>query len=610
MNSIWNKNLSLFEKRFSGLYELYELSKCKEELPEELKAPIEIIPSKSGTLTAKENGKFLHSSYNPLREADSSADGAKNTSSKITTACFFSFGLGYGALSYARKYPEDTIIVVEPNISYFLTALSLVDFTDLFAAKNLILAVQTGTDIVINLIDKSGGFNHTAIIENQNQSAHGSDYFRALHDSIARAKSKDKINNSTLEKFSKLWMRNSCRNVRQLSQLEGVVRYENKCGENLPFVILAAGPTLDEALPHLQELKNRSILVAVDTALRACLRAGVEPDFIVLSDPQFYAYQHIQGLKSPSSILVTELSAYPSVFRFECREIILMSSIFSLGQYFEKTLGKKGDLSSGGSVSTTAWDFARLSGAKKIYFAGLDLGFPEFQTHIKGSTFEERIHTSSFRLNPAEKSGTAALFGANMEFKSDYEGKPILTDNRMEMFSWWFENKALEYEKIETFSFSPKSLKIPGFKTETISSFLSEKEKTEERNAFLSSRMNVSSSEISRKFQELYENLLSGLETLYDLARKGISVSENGMKNRLNANSYLQNLERIDGEILNSNFKDIASLVFPTENQLDKIFDAFDFSEDKTVATFQHSKIIYKELQNGIKNYQKFLQEY
>ena len=608
MNSIWNKNLSLLEERFSGLLDLFGITDIdRNDIPSEFRADMEIFPSKSGTLTARENGKPLHSNYNPQREADSTAEGAKKSAETINSVCFFSIGLGYAAISYAKKFAEDSIIVVEPDLKHFLTALSVTDFSELFRAKNLMLAIQTGVDIVINLIEKSGGFKKMAIVENQNQSEHGRAYFAALRESMARAKSKDKINNFTLEKFSTLWTRNSCRNIKKLAELDGVIRYENKCDENLPFVILAAGPTLDEALPHLGEIKKRAVLVAVDTALRACLRNGVEPDFVVLSDPQFYAYQHIQGLKSPSSILITETAAYPAVFRFVCKETILMSPFFQIGKFFENHVGKKGELSSGGSVSTTAWDFARLSGAKKIYFAGLDLGFPDFQTHIRGSTFEEKIHTISDRLNPAEKFGVASLFGANMEFSLDYSGRKILTDNRMKMFSWWFENKALEHEEIESFSFSERSLKIPGFKTARLDAFLSEKEKIPERNKFFSNFGKINRSETEKKFVSAYNSLTEGLEKLYECAKKGIATAENAMKDRLGQKNYLSQLEKIDSEIMASECKDIASLVFPTENQLDKIFSEFQFSSDKTISSFQHSKIIYRELQAGIVKYRKFL---
>ena len=77
------------------------------------------------------------------------------------------------------------------------------------------------------------------------------------------------------------------------------------------------------------------MIVCVDTALHACLKQNVEPDFIILTDPQYYASLHLEFLSSPSSILITEIAAYPSVLRFRCKETVLYSSMFPIGQFFE-----------------------------------------------------------------------------------------------------------------------------------------------------------------------------------------------------------------------------------------------------------------------------------
>ena len=67
MNSIWNKNLELFYSRFPDLYNLlndfssiktFDLSKV---------SYISVQTAKNGEVTAAENGKLLHSLYNPSR---------------------------------------------------------------------------------------------------------------------------------------------------------------------------------------------------------------------------------------------------------------------------------------------------------------------------------------------------------------------------------------------------------------------------------------------------------------------------------------------------------------------------------------------------------------
>lgn len=702
-----------------------------------LKIPIEIFPSKLRIPnsedffpTAKENGKYLHSAYNPVREAEQASQTIHKEKADIFGTAFFGSGLGYNAISYARLFPNDTIILVESDARYFFTALSVLDWSDFFKAKNIIVALETSPDQVISILERAGGFKHIHIYENSAQTQHSKDYFSTLNALIERNKKKSQINNSTLEKFSGLWLRNSCRNLHYLAEKDGVNIYKGKLNPKIPALILAAGPTLEESLPHLKELKKRSVLIAVDTALRPCLKAGVEPDFIILCDPQYYAYRHIAGLSSPSSVLITESAAYPSVFRFSCRKIVMCSSMFPLGQFVESKIGEKGVLSAGGSVSTTAWDFARLIGAKNIIFSGLDLGYPDFQTHIRGSTFEEKIHAISKRTNPAEKLGIASLFAAGTEKSLDYSGAEILTDCKMKMFAWWFESKQEEFlpSGIASYSLSEKSLKIPGFKTLSIGQILSLPDFSDLKNEFFAQsegkKSEISDSEKSNqfsgiknpertnsenensenqqkignereseikneiesksenksenepksketssiaelksnkreieseknpenatsknelksqniknseKFKKVLEMIKNGLDELYLLAKKGANISDKALAKQLgysasnlasnfadkNANNlnlaskkfgnqenFSLELEKIDSAILNSQFKDLAALVFPTESQLSKIYEKTLFSPNKLAATFQRSKIIYSELEKSIKNYLKNL---
>ena len=505
--SLFSNNVSLFFKRFAPLADflgireedLFVGGKIGSEpnpefllLNEESKEKIEIVPSRLSVggetvFTAKSNGKYLHSLYNPLREADSIAENAKKSLSDVRSCAFFGFGLGYSVISYAKKFPDDTLLIVEPNPKMFFTSLLYADWSPVFNLKNVVIALASGADIVVSLIENAGGFEKCAVLSNPLFTQLSPAYFSALNSQIERNRNKDKINNATLERFAPVWKRNILKNIDSIKKInEGriaglrissVCEYEDKFAGK-PFVILAAGPSLAEILPRLAEIKKKSVVIAVDTALRSCLRFGVEPDFIVLCDPQYYAYRHVAGLASPSSVLVTELAAYPSVFHFPCREISLFASSCPLEKLgfdssFVSDDKKRGSLTSGGSVSTAAWDFARLCGAKKIYFAGLDLGFPKNETHARGSTFEETVHSSSNKLSTAETAGIASLFGANMIVDCDYSGQKILTDNRMKMFSWWFESKCTEFPSIESFSFSASSLKIPGFKVASVDEFLS-----------------------------------------------------------------------------------------------------------------------------------------
>lgn len=250
-------------------------------------------------------------------------------------------------------------------------------------------------------------------------------------------------------------------------------------------MVLAAGPSLEPVLPELSEIKRRAVIVCVDTALRQCLRAGVEPDFIILTDPQYWAYRHIAGLSAPSSVLIAEAAVHPAVFRFPCRKVVCCSSQLPVGRFFERFCGVKGDLGAGGSVASAAWNFAEFAGAEAVFAAGLDFSFPERQTHIRGSLFEEEAHRTSSRLHPAETAGAPLLLSGGVQRGCDYKGRPVLTDRRMQLFAWWFESRLAACPSVRTYALSDRGLAVPGIEPADASALRSLPEIPCQKAAFL-----------------------------------------------------------------------------------------------------------------------------
>lgn len=475
MNSTWNKNIQLFYKRFPKLAELY-----KEQIKSFESNFVQIWQiktAKNGEITASENGILLHSSYNPTREATTSVN-QKGILENSTTV-FFGFGLGHHLIEWAKIYKKTKkLVIVEPDFLHFFASLCILDWKEVFEVENLIIALSCSPQDVLALLENQNeinigkvGVNDCFFFDKKPFEVHAQNYFDSLKTLIDRNIQKNKINDATLKKFGKLWCKNSKKNLFELEKYNFINDFENKT--NLPFLILGAGPSLEKIIPHLKELQKKMILVCVETALFSLLKNNIEPDFIIILDPQFWAYKHIASLKSPKSILITEISVYPSVFRFCCKKIILCHSQFPIGQFFEKKLNLKlGDLGTGGSVASSAWNFAKYCGSKQIYFAGLDLSFPEKQTHIKGSSAEQNFLKVSDKILSNEKLNISSLFSANAQLGKNYFEKPVLTDSRMKMFEWWFEAKIAANPEIENFTLCPEGLKIPGVKIKNVDELL------------------------------------------------------------------------------------------------------------------------------------------
>lgn len=628
MNSIWNKNLSLFQERFPQLYKMLEAdllaaadglggdSGSSPEFP----CGWKLARARSGDWTAEAavtGGQVLHSRYDPAKEGRRLADSLLQELDSQKVPVFMGFGLGYGAVAVAQRKPSG-LVLVEPDVACLAAALWSLDFEPVFSLERCAVLVGASHQSVLGVLE-SFGLGNCHIIWNKAHTAHNQPYFDGLHTLVQRNLDKDDINSRTLEKFGRLWFRNSCRNLHQLVRCDGVSRYES-LGWNLDACVLGAGPSLDLVLPHLAAIKERSLLIAVDTALRACLRAGVEPDFVVLSDPQYWNARHLAGLAAPNTVLVTEVAAYPSVFRFPCQEIVLCSSLYPVGRYFSAHGMKKGDLGAGGSVATSAWGLARLCGCHRIFLAAVDLAFPGKRTHARGSTFEERSHLVSSRIAPSQHSHAAALFSADTTIKTSFIGNPVTTDQRMELYAWWFESKVAAHPEVKTHSLTPDSLAIPGIHYFPLEEFLAQPPRLAERREFMERQLAASRDFSDRQgmqdaaFRSARSTLQEGFFQMYKAARRGRNLChdtlalQEGPAFESAYGRISSQLATIDQALRTCSVRDAASLAFPTQKQLEGLYAEADLSHNPRRAALQKSRILYESLMTALADCNRFLE--
>lgn len=588
MNSLLNTNRKLFEQRFPQLAEQYKPLFDSSDLP--LPQGIELTQCRNGQVSATYNGLALHSSYNPEREAEKLV--SEEEACKADAGVFLGFGLGYGAAAFAKAHKSKTLVLIECDPAWFLLALSAVDLSAVFEHQSLVLLIGAPHQTIISVLEKIG-LQNCCFFKTKSHIAHNEQYFANLESLIERNRQKKEINDRTLEKFSSLWLKNMCRNIGAAAELDGVARYFGAFS-GMNACVIAAGPSLDEILPYLKEIQKRTLIVCVDTALRACLNAGVQPDFIVIVDPQYWNIRHLDGLAAPESRIITELAVYPPVFRFPCKEKLLCSSIYPLGKYIEKQVKPRGELGAGGSVVTTAWDFARQCGCNRIFMAGLDLGFPDRKTHFKGSTFEERSHRLSFKLHPAETDSFNALYGAFPYETANYEGGKVLTDKRMALYAWWFESKCVEFPDVSTCTLCPKGVGIPGITPVSIEELLKLGDISAKKAEILDKPSTTDFAAQKLAFQTALETAKDELLEMMHNARKAQRICKDALeKPSAAASSINKKLTEIDSALIHNQVAELASLVFPGENKLNQL-------TEKASNPLEKSLIVYKEIEKAV----------
>jgi len=409
----------------------------------------------NGQPTLKANGRWVHSRFDPGREGRRLAEEAKGDGTLVALG----FGLGYAVEAACELGVDQPIVIAEKDPGLLALAFCARDLTRLLGRERIAFSVPASADSVCSALETLGG--KPVILSCRAFRDLDPVWYDGIEQALRTMQAKDEINAATLRRFGRRWVRNLGTNLEAIKNLPGISRLTGIL-EGLPVLLVAAGPTLDECLPYLADIARRAALVVVDTALRSVLGAGVQPDFIIVVDPQYWNARHLDRCSAPFSTLITESAVYPAVSRLDCGRSFLCSSLFPLGAFVENRVDPKGTLGAGGSVATTAWDFARILGASPLWVTGLDLGFPALKTHFRGALFEERVHTEAKRLDTGETRSFRALRDGKPFYASDRSGGRLLTDKRLFLYAAWFEARFARHPEARPFSLSPKGLRIRG----------------------------------------------------------------------------------------------------------------------------------------------------
>ena len=428
-----------------------------------------------GNPTLTVNGSFLHSKYNPQEEARRILDSEFFQTAEAQSRCIFAgLGLGYLASQYIERFPSAEAVIIEADTNVFICCLAARPLDSFFRHRNLSLLIGTQSEEAASFL-VSTGWNSKILFKAPVFTEAYKQWYEAFFALLERNKMKNSINAKTLERFGTLWLKNTVKNLSLLCTAAKISCFKNAFPD-AAAVVLAGGPSLTAHLELIKKSGKAFLIIAVDTALRACLQARITPDFVLSFDPQYWNYLHTAGLDTSKSILISEAAVFPAVLRQRYRAVFLSESSVPFARYLESKGEKQnGDddcvLAAGGSVATTAWDFARYIGAKPVIMAGLDLAYPGKQTHFAGSTFEEAVHTRSTRVASAEQANFNSLYSAFPSLHQDYAGGTVLTDRRMLLYAWWFESTLAKYPEVKTFNLMPHGVFIPGMPACTAEDF-------------------------------------------------------------------------------------------------------------------------------------------
>lgn len=237
------------------------------------------------------------------------------------------------------------------------------------------------------------------------------------------------LNRNTEIYYSKEMIHNIMELSRDIIEQYSVVQLTDivckKEFEDMPAILIAAGPSLDNNIEKLKQIKDSVFIMAVDTALNTVLKHDIIPDMTISVDGHkplvLFEDERVNNIPiSLSAISNAKIIEQSNAMRFyELEQGEYLSAIYNI-------LGKeiKG-LPTGGSVANNACSLLVLMGFKTIIFMGLDLAYPEGVKHTK-----EAYHELTFI--DKEKQEYIEI--------EDIWGNKVLTEENMNLYRKWFES--------------------------------------------------------------------------------------------------------------------------------------------------------------------------
>lgn len=200
-------------------------------------------------------------------------------------------------------------------------------------------------------------------------------------------------------------------NTPQLHALKG-------CCAGRPGILISTGPSLTHTLPALQQVADRAVLFAVDSALRILHTHGLTAHLTGCLERQYLTTNHFRDLDTRHTILVSTPVVHPESYRlYQGPQALLAREHHFLPWLFPGTATHGRAMS---SVSHVGLFVLQYLGCSPIYLVGQDLAY---DPDTRGS------HASGYHLREDETAWQAAGH-ATCQARSN-SGETITT------LRWW-----------------------------------------------------------------------------------------------------------------------------------------------------------------------------
>ncbi|MDK2903640.1 MAG: hypothetical protein PWQ93_1559 [Clostridiales bacterium] len=566
-----------------------------------------ILPAKLGGNTLQyecEDKKiFIHSSYDPVKEAKRWADGVDLKPDSVVIV--YGMGLGYHVdRLLERMGDENRLLIVEPSVGMFLRAIEAERVRQLLEDNRVFISVADdikGMTFFLSQYIAYDKMEHCVFVDFGPYSRIFGQHYKDFTDAARDVINAKVINRNTLLHFAAQWQDNFFANLPYALQSIPIGRLFDKfIGK--PVVIVSAGPSLNKNIYLLKEIRDKAFIICVGTALKALLKHNIMPHAVISVDGGYPNYVHFKDIVCDVP-LIYSFTLHPGIVKEWEGPRFIMGIFDPMSLWLQEMLETPiGMVMSGPSVANVAFSLALHLKADPIILIGQDLAYTDDgRTHAEGTTYEtDRVQIDDKKYKYVE----------------GIDGRPVPTSASFLSFLTWFENAIMNLDYEATIIDATEGgAKIHGTKIMTFRNAI-------DAYCYENIRVNDIMQELiyaneplpQERLQRIIDELENGLEALKDIkrwSRNGVRLSERLQdvykygKNH-DVNRILKHLDEIDAKIKEQK-QHLTLIASISELITFRVMEGFEAKEDEGeiemgIRVAKRSKALYEGLEAAIKH--------
>lgn len=516
-----------------------------------LNIEIEDTKKSQKTIKLQKNGQriYLHSKYDPMREAEAIIDKLeqKETIDKNIHVVFYGISLGYHIDVFTKRYPDISYSLYEPSLEIFNQFLNYKNLKD-YSLKSLEFLQceysQSSLDEFLNLVtkrtDKKIVIAHLPIYQN----IFATEY-KVFLDTFKNIVKNKRGSLHTNYAFQKRWIINSIMNFKKVLSTSNIIIEKKGQFKGKTAILVAAGPSLNDEIDNLRYIKDNGLayIFSVGSAINTLIHNNIYPDAACTYDPTVrnqMVFEMVKELAIKDIPMIFGSSVgYETLEKYPGEKYHMITSQDIVASYFLKNESEEkiSIVQDAPSIAVVTLQLLHTLGFSNIILVGQNLGYRGKERYSEGISYISELTDEEI-----EKS----------IWVKDVYGNEILTNEGFNSMKEQMELYIKLLPNIKVINTTKGGAKIEGAKFRNL--------------------RDIIDTELSENIVD--KHWLYGEKTNYDkeYLMSQTKKMDKSYKEALNVNKeYKLILEKIEKNINNKNYNQAEKLYIKLDKELRKI---------------------------------------